>query len=368
MNEFLSKLQSSSMARSFALGLSGVVGTYLLQWLSTADFGPTWTPLLAGLLPVVVNWARMQIPSPPAPDVPKPDPLGPLSQEQLQALAGDHDDDKPDLIPFVLPLLLALLFTSAAQAAAPKAVINGPTNAVPGELIVLDASQSEGEPTHYSWRISPEIKGRKQIGPLDGGRKLQMASFPGRYLITLVCSNADGNDVLAWQVDVPGTPPCPAPDPQPVTPQPIPVDPAPPRPPAPDPNPAPTPPAPVPPQPVPPTPPAPTPPDPAPSRFGIRDRVRTAILGISSPTRAAEVAQLRGKLQVLQQQAQAGQLTQQQILDGMVAELKALPPSWALIKTLASLGIKFLINGGQLKTVEDWIDLVAEVIDSLTGL
>lgn len=370
MTALLSKLQSSSMARSFALGLSGVVGTYLLQWLSTADFGPTWTPLLAGLLPVVVNWARMQIPSPPAPDVPKPDPLGPLSQDQLQALAGDHDDDKPDLIPFVLPLLLALLFTSVAQAAAPKAVINGPTNAVPGELIVLDASQSEGEPTHYSWRISPEIKGRKQIGPLDGGRKLQMASFPGRYLITLVCSNADGNDVLAWQVDVPGTPPCPAPDPQPVTPQPIPVDPAPPRPPAPDPNPAPTPPAPVPPQPVPPIQPdpPPTPPVPAPSRFGIRDRVRTAVLGISSPTRATEVARLRTRLAEIKTGAESGAMSQQQILDGMVTELKALPGTWQLVKTLASLGIQFLVNGKQLQTVQDWVDLLAEILDALSGL
>lgn len=385
MHDFLSKLQSSSMARSFALGLSGVVGTYLLQWLSTADFGPRWTPLLAGLLPVLVNWARMQIPAPAAPEVPKPDPLGPLSQEQLQALGGDDEPDRPDTIPFVLPLLLALCIAGVADASPPKAVLVGPTSARPGVPIHLDVTQSAGDIQHYILKVRPETDDSPTIqyavrtkeegkAPVVDRSKPFIWGVPGTWEIQLTVVSPDGEaDDTSITVTIPGATPCPDPQPvkpQPVTPQPIPVDPAPPRPPAPDPNPAPTPPAPVPPHPVPPIQPdpPPTPPAPAPSRFGIRDRVRTAVLGISSPTRAADAARLRTRLAEIKASAESGALSQQQILDGMVTELKALPGTWQLVKTLASLGIPYLISGKQLQTVQDWVDLLAEILDALAGL
>lgn len=44
--------------RSFLLGLSGAAGTYLVQYLSTTDLGPTVTPLVAAFLPVAVDIVR----------------------------------------------------------------------------------------------------------------------------------------------------------------------------------------------------------------------------------------------------------------------------------------------------------------------
>lgn len=369
MRDLLSKLLSSSMARSFALGLSGVVGTYLLQWFSTADFGPTWTPLLAGLLPVLVNWARLQVPAPPPPDDgPKTDPLGPLSQEQLKALAGDHDDDKPDVLKFRMLLVpLLWLACSTAQAAPLKAVLVGPTSAEAGSDVFLDATQSEGEIAHFLYRVTPELQGRRQIVTSDKTRP-RILTYPGKWTIELIVVSEDGEQSRAYhELTIPGGTPCPAPEPKPVPPSPTPVDPVPPRPPAPEPTPPPNPVDPTPPVPPEPTPP-PTPPAPTPGRFGLRDRVRTAVLGINSPTRAAEVAKLRARLADIKSEAAAGKLTQQQILNGMVDELKSLPGTWQLVKTLASLGIQFLVNGKQLQTVQDWVDLLAEILDALTGL
>ncbi|HTN04410.1 MAG TPA: hypothetical protein VL132_21145, partial [Planctomycetaceae bacterium] len=51
-------LVANSHAKSFALGLVGVLGTYVTQWLSGQDFGPLWTPLLAAGLPVLANSLR----------------------------------------------------------------------------------------------------------------------------------------------------------------------------------------------------------------------------------------------------------------------------------------------------------------------
>lgn len=318
---------------SFLLGLSGVVGTYIVQWLSTLDLGPTWTPLLAAGLPVLVNAVR---------------------EWWTAKVLPTDDSTNPPVVLSLLPWLFVLVLASApVYAEAPRAVINGPVTAIPGELIVLDAGQSEGEPTHYAWRVTPEIKGRKQITPVENGKRLQMASFPGTYLLTLVVSNKDGNDILQWQVNIPGTPPCPAPDPQPVNPQPGPT-------PTPDPV-----------QPIPT--PTPTPPDPVPTpvqpgRFGVGEQVRKAVLGVSSATRPAEVAKLRSRLTELRAQGAAGTLSAQGFLDAIVAELKALPDTWQVVKSLAAMGIRLLVTGGQLKTVQDFIDLAGEILDALNGL
>lgn len=349
------------LLRSFLLGLSGVVGTYVVQFLSAADFGPLWTPLIAAGLPVAVNavrqWlaSRQKRSSPPAPP---PDLTGIAGADLLATPPKSPSGD------FFAGLLLAplLLVPTLAQADAPRAIINGPNTGVPGEILILDASPSEGEPTHFTWKISPELKGRKQLDVKDNGRRVQVASFGGQYVVMLSISNADGNDVLTWPIAIPGAPPCPPPEPQPVTPTPVPE---------PQPPPQPTPPAP---QPVTPTPPAPQPdpvtpqPPPSPGRFGIAPRVRAAVLGVSSPTRAAEVARLRARLTELRSQGAAGSLTAQQFLDALVAELKSLPDSWQVVKTLAALGIRVLVAGGQLKTVQDFVDLAAEILDALAGL
>lgn len=52
-------MQPDKLARSFVLGLSGVVGAYVVQFLASADLGPYLTPLVAAMTPVAVNYVRM---------------------------------------------------------------------------------------------------------------------------------------------------------------------------------------------------------------------------------------------------------------------------------------------------------------------
>lgn len=51
-------MDDQKLLRSFLLGLSAVIGTCVVQFLSTADLGTLWTPLLAAGLPVVENAVR----------------------------------------------------------------------------------------------------------------------------------------------------------------------------------------------------------------------------------------------------------------------------------------------------------------------
>ncbi|WLD11868.1 hypothetical protein [Planctellipticum variicoloris] len=393
----LAGLAGNKYVKSALISLAGVIGAALTQTATGADLGNTGSAIAAGvsawlanliqsLSPVLLEWLKAklagQTTTPAALDLQKLDLLGPLTDEQLADLrAGGYDIDYVapppppamdmaklsggDDVPFSFLWLVPLLWIGCqvAQAAPPTAIINGPTTGVRGEILVLDATGCAGEPTHFTWKINPELKGRKQLDVKDGGRRVQVASYGGSYVVTLLVSNADGNDVLTWPLTIPGDMPCPSPEPQPVTPtpvEPIPVEPAPPRPPAPEPViPMPTPA----PQPVTPTPPAPTP-----GRFGIAARVRAAVLGVSSPTRAAEVAKLRSTLTSLQQQGAAGTITTQDFLDAIVNELKSLPDSWQVVKTLAALGIRVLITAKQLATVEDFVDLAGEILDALNGL
>lgn len=384
-------LSGNKYVKSALISLAGVIGAALTQTATGTDLGNTGSAIAAGvsawlanliqsLSPVLLAWLQAKLAgkstTPAALDLQKLDLLGPLTDEQIANLrAGGFDVEfvtpppppamdmaklsgGPDDVPFSLLWFVPLLWLccSAAQAAAPTAIINGPTTGVGGEILVLDATGCEGEPTHFTWKISPVLKGRKQLDVKDGGRRVQVASYGGSYVVSLTVSNADGNDVLTWPLTIPGDMPCPSPEPQPVTPtpvDPIPVEPAPPRPPAPEPN---------------PVVPTPTPPAPSPGRFGIAARVRAAVLGVSSPTRSAEVAKLRARLTDLKAQGAAGALNAQQFLDALVGELKLLPDSWQVVKTLAALGIRVLVTGGQLKTVDDFIDLAAEILDALSGL
>lgn len=368
-------LASNTHVKSALISLAGVLGSLLTQAATGADLGTVGSATAAGvsawlanllqkLAPLLLAWLQ-------AKRTGGEDTLDVSGLDTLAPPRARPDDELPpesprlmrDEIPFALLWLVPLLWfcCQAAQAAPPTAIINGPTTGVRGEILVLDATGCAGEPTHFTWKISPELKGRKQLDVKDGGRRVQVASYGGSYIVSLLVSNADGNDVLTWPLVIPGDMPCPSPEPRPVTPtpvEPIPVEPAPPRPPSPEPvipTPAP--------QPVTPTPPAPTP-----GRFGIAARVRAAVLGVSSPTRTAEVARLRARLTDLRTQAGAGQVTQQQFLDAIVAELKALPETWQVVKTLAALGIRVLITAKQLATVEDFVDLAGEILQAIEGL
>lgn len=119
------------------------------------------------------------------------------------------------MTPFfrTLPLFILLAFSATANADPPSAIILGPTGGVPGDILVLDASASNGD--FFAWQVTPELpEGRTTILPLEGGRKCLVCSVPGTYTLFLAVGNAKGISLLKHVVAVRGTGPSP-PDPQP---------------------------------------------------------------------------------------------------------------------------------------------------------
>lgn len=206
-------------------------------------------------------------------------------------------------------LLLALLVPSVASASPPRAIITGPTTATPGEFLTLDATGSENDPKHFKWSISPELRGRKQLLPSDGGGKCVVATYPGVYLITLAISNDDGIDTLTYQITIPGDAPCPPPEPQPVPPQPVPPTPGP----APQPTPVPV--------------PVPVIPD---GEFKVAAKVAEIIGRINSPSRTTEAKQLADAADALAAQIAAGTVTNAtEVLTRIGGGIKAMNnPAW----------------------------------------
>lgn len=134
-----------------------------------------------------------------------------------------------------------LLLSSVALAEPPKAVISGPTEAMPGDFVDLDASASVGD--FFHWRVEPPqfADGRKTFrfpkGPSGApaaqkSKECGIASRPGKYTITLTVSNKEGIADTTWTVTVfdgppqtppaqpPTTPPAQPPATPPATPQP----------------------------------------------------------------------------------------------------------------------------------------------------
>ena len=119
----------------------------------------------------------------------------------------------------LVTLLFALLvFSASAMADGPKAVISGPTGGVPGDIILLDASDSVGD--FFVWKISPELPSGRQtlVVVADNGKKAIIASVPGRYEVWLAVGSKDGVDLLRYIVTISGGNPdtVPQPNPRPV--------------------------------------------------------------------------------------------------------------------------------------------------------
>lgn len=227
--------------------------------------------------------------TPPAPV--KPDPQLPSFPDR------NVTDGSTPIIVF----LFMLMFCGSAAAAPPVAIISGPRTAEPGEEVILDASTSEGDPKVFAWRIYPQLAGRKQLTVLEGGKRVRVASFPGRYLVRVMMANEDGISDHDHVVNIPGAAPCPpAPDPSP-GPAPGPIVPTP----TPDPGPAPA--------PVPPAPPMPVPPpvpDLPPGEFdGLPAAIKALAMTVVSPNRAAEAAKLADAFEVIAAKFAAGTLT-----------------------------------------------------------
>lgn len=320
----------NSDVKSFLLGLSGVFSAYLLEWASSTDFG-VWTPVIAAGVPVLVNAVRLRLKKR-FPDEPEP-PVKP-------------DDARPF---FTGALLLAVLCVPACAEAQfangqPRAIIQGPNHAIPGEMIVLDAAQSEGA-TNFRWQISPELKGRKQLIVSDDGKRCQVASYGGRYVVTLAVANPEGIDLLTWELTVDGKAPCPPPEPKPTPPEPTP-GPDNDRPiPQPDPSPVP--------EPV-----TPKPVAPPLGKFGIAPDVFRIASESQSATRVADCTKLAGECQRI---ADAEWANLNAMAAEIVAVLKALPVGWEGLKSRVQTAIAALYSAGLVKNREDLAALLLEL-------
>lgn len=331
--------------------------------------GSQWTGLLETLRQLAEKELRDKF-SPPIPPVMQPS--GPdfnpfvvsVPAESIECGPGDEiifKDDPPMVVvggqlsePFpltpgsgnpLLPLLAFLLLAGTASAAGPKAIINGPATAVPGELVTLDASGSQGENLRFRWSVQPDQPGRIMFEECPkGSGKIRISTFPGVWHYTLFVFNADDSDVLTWTITVPGNPsPAPTPNPSP--------------------NPAPT--------PTPPTP--PVPPQPTPSAFGIRDQIAGWANSVASPTRAADAAKLASAADSLAAAVAAGTTSGPAKILAALTAANALAlggniGAWKSFGVSYSAALSGLYAMGRLKTDADWAAMLRETADGLRGV
>lgn len=282
----------------------------------------------------------------------KPGPAGPdfnpfPAAQSPDVVVGGHLNEQFPLGPTsgnpLLPLIAFLLLAGTASAGSPKAVINGPATAVPGELVTLDASGSQGENLRFRWSVQPDQPGRIMFEECPkGSGKIRISTFPGVWHYTVFVFNAEDSDVLTWAVTIPGgTVPTPSPTP-----------------------PAPTPPSPAPPAPVPPTPP------PQPSTFGIRDQIPVWAMTVSSPNKVANAARLADAADALAAAVAAGTTS------GPAKILAALTAANALalgsdLAAWKSFGVSYAAAIGglyamkKLPTDADWAEMLRETAAGL---
>jgi hypothetical protein len=249
-----------------------------------------------------------------------------------------------------------VLIPPIAGAAPPKAIINGPVTGTPGELMVLDASQSEGADL-YRWSVSPDLVGRKTFETLcNDASRIRICSIPGRYVYTLAVSNAEGIDLLSWTVDIPGNPPPNPPTPGPPGPNP-------------EPTPEPLPPAPNPPEPTPPTPGPTPPPDPEPlpeGRFGIARDIFIWSTAVKTKSLKSECLAIAEACAAVRSQIAAGALNSaMEIISTFAAQnriaLGDSLPNWRTVGERLAARIQALSDAGRLDTSDDWVTLFVEL-------
>lgn len=120
-------------------------------------------------------------------------------------------------------LFVALLFPSFVFADPPKAVITGPTEGVPGDLIELDSSESIG--SKLKWYVEPLrfADGKPTFKISKDGTTVQLATRSGSYRVELIVSNEEGPDRAIWNVTIGGGSPPPPPPPFNPDPPPLPA-------------------------------------------------------------------------------------------------------------------------------------------------
>ncbi|MBN2024060.1 MAG: hypothetical protein JW809_14855 [Pirellulales bacterium] len=115
-------------------------------------------------------------------------------------------------------LAAAVFLVAAAAAAAPVAKITGPTESLPGDLVVLKTDGTVG--AGFAWTVDGPDGVDARWFATDGGKNVVFAArTPGRYLFVLaVCADgqvAQTKHVLLNQENGPGPNPTPNPYPPP---------------------------------------------------------------------------------------------------------------------------------------------------------
>ncbi len=215
--------------------------------------------------------------------------------------------------------LLSLFLTVDAGVAPPRAIITGPTGGQPGDILLLDASESEAD--YFVWGVEPELAEHTTIMPIEDGRKCIVATKPGSRTIFLSVSNAEGIDQIKWKVTVGDNPP-----------------------PGPGPGPGP--------------PPEPDPPGPD-DVYGLQRLAHTEALKVVSPNRAAEASRLAGGFEGVAARISAGTLSKPQaILTALLRAnndaLGASLPQWLNFGRTIAQRLQVLYESGEMRSLDDW--------------
>lgn len=217
--------------------------------------------------------------------------------------------------------------------------------AVAGDDIYFDLSDSEGEPDRFYTILENRQPGKKQLQVQLDGKRTRLLSHVGTYSLRFLVSNVDGFDeridvvqVLCKEPTIPEPPPGPTP-PSP--------------PPSPPPTPTPT-----------PNPPTPTP-EPAKRTFGIAGQVTAAAKTVNDPAGATKLADAA---MALAKSIRTGQIkTAQMAADSIAAAVKDAGPKWAALLSALRGALQLLLSTGKLdaEDVLAWADLLDEISAAL---
>lgn len=308
------------------------------DYLAGMNFGP-YAPVVAMLLPftlqVLTLWLKENKPNylPDEPETLDPNEL-PVFQQ------------RPDLYQnWPKAVLLVALLAAGSQAAGPKAVVSGPKQARAGDVVILDASQSTGA-THFNWRPM----GNAAAVPLQDGKHCAVSTYRGQSTFMLIVSNAEGNDVAFYTLQVEHGDPAPAPVPGPVpTPTPVPT-------------------------PIPTPPPAPAPePTFPPGTFGLAQLTYDLARKVPTAGRQAETAALADALDQLRVDCETGSLKEaaataiiQRFSEVTKQALGSAHQAWlGVFGNELSKQISALYWKGKLNTPAQWAELLNEIVPPL---
>lgn len=230
-------------------------------------------------------------------------------------------------------LCLILLVPSLVLADPSKAVITGPTEGVPGDLIELDSAESVADKRRWYVEPSRFPDGKPTFKMAKDGASIWLASRPGIYRVELVVSNEEGPDRLIFTVTISGGITPPAPNPGPVIPDP----------------------------------PAPLPA----GRFGLANFVRSQILSTIPQGKRNPALAFSGVFSAVSAQIAAGTLTTSAAAMAKVKSMNqvAVPDAatyafWkANVNDALGARLQALVNAGSVGAtkMDDWRDAFAEI-------